>query len=151
MRRREFLIVSSMSAAAVSITSRAQAAMGSPAGTVTGAAVGSPPALASAGARSLIDVHAIVYDSRYPIARELAQRRVEQGAQAFSTGECMVSLWRGTLAECIERGETRIAGFTTYSDFTIARECARDHGLRVLEEKWCRDCPGTFVSWLIGH
>lgn len=127
MQRREFLVVSSMGAVA------------------SATAWAAPNVLSSPN-----DVDVIVYDSRYPVARDIAQRQVEQGARAFESEACMVSLWRGPLAEVIERGETRIAGFTTYSDFTLARECARERGLRVLEERWCRECPGSFVSWRIG-
>lgn len=47
-------------------------------------------------------------------------------------------------------GTLRIAGATLYSDFAIARDCARDLGLRVLREEWLSDAQATLVTWLIG-
>jgi hypothetical protein len=137
MRRREFLIASSMGGALL-IASRAGAGIAGSGGPSPTAEV--PPSA----------FHAVVYEPRYPVACEFAQRQIERGARAFGTNECMVRLWRGPLTEPLARGDTRIAGLTLYSDFAIARDCARDRGLRVLQEGWCRDCSVTLVSWLIG-
>lgn len=143
MRRREFLVASSMSAVALPLASRANAARAS-------ATPGATTIASGAEGASVLDVHAVVYEARYLAACEFAQRQAERGARVFDTEGCMVSLWRGPLAELVNRGEARVAGLTTYSDFSIARECARDRGLRVLHETWCRDTPVALVHWLIG-
>jgi hypothetical protein len=125
MHRREFLIASSMGAAALSIASRANA---------------TPRDIP----------RAVVYETRYLAACEFAREHAEHGATVFGADGGMVQLWRGPLAEIASRGEARIAGLTTYSDFSIARACAREHGLRVLQESWNRETPVALVHWLIG-
>ncbi|MEJ1966640.1 MAG: hypothetical protein WDO56_35905 [Gammaproteobacteria bacterium] len=136
MRRRDFLITGS-----------------------TGAMIAMAlPAMAKGVDPAVLDV--VLYEPRYLAAREFASRMVDRGARAFGTDECIVQLWRGVLADSLDLGETRIAGLTLHSDFEIARECARDEGLRVLRESLCR-CEAssltngtsrsvTLVSWLIG-
>ncbi len=137
MHRREFLIATSMGAAAFSTAFRAQSAscearsVDAPAGADTAA-------------------QAVVYDSGNSAAREFAQAYSERGAQIFAANECMVRLWRDPLTQIVSHADVRIAGLTTYSDFSMARECAREHGLRVLHESWHRDSSVTLVQWLIG-
>lgn len=131
MHRRQFLIVSSMGAAVAAATRTGLA----------GAAVESHPP---------IPVQAVLYEPRYLIARQFANRHAASGIRLFGTNECMVRLWRGDLAKSVDRGSARIAGLTLYSDFAMARDCARDQGLKVLHEEWCREAPRTLVSWLMG-
>jgi hypothetical protein len=137
MHRREFLIATSMGAAALSIASRAQ---------------GSPrdanPVFAPAAADGA--AHAVVWQPGIPAADEFARAQAERGARVFAANECMIRLWRGPLAQMLSRADVRIAGLTTYADFSIARECAREHGLRVLRESWHRDSSVALVQWFIG-
>lgn len=95
-------------------------------------------------------IDAIVYDPRYSAARDLAQRHATRGVRLFETNDCIVRLWRGPLSREPGSASTRIAGFTPYSDFAMARDCARDRGLRVIHEEWCRAPPVTLVLWLMG-
>ncbi len=145
MHRREFLIATSMGAAAFSTAFRAQSAS-CEARSVDAPA--DPGAAAPAGADTA--AQAVVYDSGNSAAREFAQAHSERGAQLFAANECMVRLWRDPLTQIVSHADVRIAGLTTYSDFSMARECAREHGLRVLQESWHRDSSVTLVQWLIG-
>lgn len=140
MHRREFLIAASMSAVLPAASSAGSAAAASKAGIAT----------AGPGDGRSTDVLAVVYDPRYLAAREFAQWHSERGARAFDTNGCIVRLWRGPLADFVNTEETRIAGLTLYSDFEMARDCARERGLGVLHEDWCRSGPVTLISWLIG-
>jgi hypothetical protein len=146
MRRRAFLIASSMSAA-LTLASRAGA------GIAGSGIVGTGSEGADlAGSAVPLPVDAFIYEARYPLAYTLARQEAERGVRAFAMEGCMVQLWRGPLGELLSGAGSpaRIAGVTLYSDFTIARDCARERGLRVLNETWCRDCNVSLVSWLIG-
>lgn len=143
MRRREFLITSSLSAAALSVAARASVPVPNAAQTSAGNS-------GFTAGRSSPEAQAVVYEPRYVAACEFAREHAGRGAQVFGADGGMVQLWRGPLAEVVSRGEARIAGITSYSDFALARECARDHGLKVLHESWCRDTPVALVHWLIG-
>ncbi len=130
MRRREFLIVSSVGGGVVHDGSCNRC---------TPCPNASP---------SLI--RAVVYAPKYAAASELARQHATRGIPTFKTDECMVRLWRGPLAQLKEGGGLRIEGVTLYSDFTIARDCARDLGCRVLREEWLNDGPVALVRWLVG-
>ena len=132
MRRREFLIASSLGVALCGAVARA--------GTQAAAHRGASPA----------DVHAVVYEPRYPVARDFARAHASRGIQIFRADDCMVRLWRGPLARWPKGHAIRIAGTTLYSDFAIARDCARDLGLVVIREEWRKAAPGTLINWLIG-
>jgi hypothetical protein len=188
MRRREFLIVSSVGAAFASVARAAPAGAFAawPGGTVRGAA--EAPHGAGAGTEAVFaDVHAVVYEPRYAISRDFARQHEMRGVPVFRSDQCMVRLWRGPLVGRPEPGGAvthsgprraahrlpaapsahidgslriagavrspdalRIAGVTLYSDFAIARDCARDMGVRVLREEWLSDAPAALVTWLIG-
>ncbi|MEJ0039677.1 MAG: hypothetical protein WDO68_27140 [Gammaproteobacteria bacterium] len=152
MHRREFLIASSMSAA-LSVAGGADCGRAaeadprlSPRADAASAASSGPASRSIQSTR----VHAALYEPRYLAAREFAQLQVAHGVRTFGTNECIVSLWRGPLAEFLEREEACMAGLTLYSDFAIVSECARDRGLKVLHEGWCKSGPVTLASWLIG-
>ena len=131
MYRREFLLASSMGAAGVAVARTGLAGDG------------------LKSSRPLIRV--VLYDPGYLIAREFANRHALRGISVFSTAECMVRLWRGPLAQSAGRSDACVAGLTQYSHFAMARDCARDQGLKVLHEEWSREAPSrTLISWLIG-
>lgn len=146
MRRREFLIAGSLGAAFGATVAR-----GTTLATGSGMAVVRGSTLAGASeTASPADIHALVYEPRCTVARDIAERHARRGVQVFSTDECMVRLWRGPLAQQGRGGSIRIAGTTLYSDFAIARDCARERGLTVMSEGWLKGAPFTLVKWLIG-
>lgn len=132
MQRREFLVLSSMSVVGWSATWRADVRAAVPQGLFSSQA------------------QAVIYDPRYPAARDLMEQQLAGGARAFATDECIVRLWRGPLTQIVDDGANRIAGVTAYSDFALLRECARERGFRVLHEEWRKDLPVTLVFWVLG-
>jgi hypothetical protein len=148
MRRREFLIASSLGAA---FSAAVAWSAGFPLAAASGVSPASRRVLLSAFTASSADIHAAVYEPRYAIARDFARQHAARGIPAFRADDCMVRLWRGSLARVPLQGEAlRIAGTTLYSDFAIARDCARELGLKVLREEWLKAAPVTLVHWLIG-
>jgi hypothetical protein len=67
-----------------------------------------------------------VYDERYADCTIFAEALIRQGAVAFPADGDSVRLWYGSLREHLARHPGRIAGFTTYADFSVSQSCGRE-------------------------
>jgi hypothetical protein len=79
-------------------------------------------------------ISAVVYDERYADCRLFAGALVRQGAVAFPARSDSVQLWYGALREHLARHPGRVAGFTTYADFSASQACGRELSLITLYE-----------------
>jgi hypothetical protein len=84
----------------------------------------------------------VIYDERHADARAFAEHLQRQGATTFATRGDASGLWYGGAPL---RNGGAIAGLTTWSDFVIARSCAREFGLRLRTS----GRPGQLIAWLL--
>ena len=92
------------------------------------------PAAGIAGAKDEANqTLAVVQDPAYRRSREFASLLVARGARLFTPEDDMLGLWHGPLAAFSRAaGPMRLAGLTTWSDFLVLRDCARQAGMAPL-------------------
>lgn len=123
------------------------------------AALAIPPANAAiekSAAGSQAPRLAVVQDPAYVRSREYAALLVERGAQLF-TSDDMLGLWRSELAAFRQHAGAalRLTGLTTWSDFIVLRDCAREVRLKplsVLDQDAGRAATkrATLYAWVLG-
>ena len=79
-------------------------------------------------------VTAVVFDERYPDCREFAEALALRGAKPFATNQDAAQLWYGGLRAHLAQNPGRVAGLTTYADFSVSLACGRELGLARLYE-----------------
>jgi hypothetical protein len=75
-----------------------------------------------------------VFDERYPDCRLFADALAGQGAIAFPANADSAQLWYGSLRAHLAQHPGRIAGLTTYADFTVSQACGRELNLATIYE-----------------
>ena len=80
----------------------------------------------------LSPITAVVYDERYADCRLFADALIRQGAVAFPANGDSAQLWYGSLRAHLSRHPGRVAGLTTYADFSVSQGCGRELGLAEL-------------------
>ena len=88
----------------------------------------------SVAPRQVTPISAVVYDERYADCRLFAAALVSQGAVAFPANADSAQLWYGSLRAHLARRPGRVAGLTTYADFTVSQACGRELNLATLYE-----------------
>ncbi len=79
-------------------------------------------------------ITAVVYDERYADCTLFADALIRQGAVAFPANGDSAQLWYGSLRARLLRHPGRVAGLTTYADFSVSQGCGRELGLATLYE-----------------
>jgi hypothetical protein len=87
-------------------------------------------------------ITAVVYDERYTDCRMFTEAFTRAGAVAFATNGDSASLWYGSLRAHLAQHGGRVAGFTTYSDFSVSQSCGRELNLKLLYEG-AHDCRAS--------
>src|SRR5271170_2462866 len=106
---------------------------------IPGAIWGSTPPAANAAPESaasivLPPITAVVYDERYADCKLFADALVRHGAVAFPADADSAQLWYGSLRAHLARRPGRVAGLTTYADFSVSQSCGREQNLATLYE-----------------
>jgi len=96
------------------------------------------PVAAAAGvsqaAQAVVSITAVVFDERYPDCRKFADALEKRGAKAFATNQDAVQLWYGSLRAHLAEHPGRVAGLTTYADFSVSQSCGRELDLARIYE-----------------
>jgi hypothetical protein len=79
-------------------------------------------------------ITAVIYDERYADCKLFAEALVRQGAVAFPANSDSAQLWYGSLRAHLEQHAGRVAGLTTYADFSVSQSCGRELNLATLYE-----------------
>jgi len=79
-------------------------------------------------------ITAVVFDERYPDCQIFADALERHGAKAFATNQDAVQLWYGPLRIYLAEHPGRVAGLTTYADFSVSRACGRELKLTKIYE-----------------
>ncbi len=79
-------------------------------------------------------ITAVVYDERYADCRLFADALIRQGAVAFPANGDSAQLWYGSLRAHLAQHAGRVAGLTTYADFSVSQSCGRELSLATLYE-----------------
>jgi hypothetical protein len=79
-------------------------------------------------------ITAVIYDERYADCRLFADALTRQGAVAFPANGDSAQLWYGLLRAHLSRHPGRVAGLTTYADFSVSQGCGRELRLATLSE-----------------
>ena len=79
-------------------------------------------------------ISAVVFDERYPDCKLFADALVRQGAVAFAANADSAQLWYGSLRAHLAQHPGRVAGLTTYADFSVSQSCGREQNLATLYE-----------------
>lgn len=79
-------------------------------------------------------ITAVVFDERYADCKIFADALVRQGAVAFPANADSAELWYGSLRAHLARHPGRVAGLTTYADFSVSQSCGRELALATLYE-----------------
>jgi hypothetical protein len=106
---------------------------------IPGAIWGAVPVAAGAESadevsRAVVPITAVVYDERYADCRAFADALARRGAKAFATNADAAQLWHGPLRAYVERNPGRVAGLTTYADFSVSQACGRELSFAQLYE-----------------
>jgi hypothetical protein len=106
---------------------------------IPGAIWRSSPATANAapepaGWRILPPISAVVYDGRYVDCKLFADALIRQGAVAFPANADSAQLWYGLLRTHLAQHAGRVAGLTSYADFSVSQACGRELSLATLYE-----------------
>jgi hypothetical protein len=125
MNRRDFL----MRAGAAAIVPAA----------IPGAIWGSSPDAShispeQAASQASTSITAVVYDERYTDCALFAAALIRQGAVGFPASGDSAQLWYGLLGAHLAQRPGRVAGLTTYADFSISQACGRELNLAALYE-----------------
>ncbi len=100
---------------------------------IPGALWGSAP-VATPAAPIVPPISAVVYDERYADCKIFADALVRHGAVAFAANADSAQLWYGSLRAHLARHPGRVAGLTTYADFSVSQACGRELNLTMLCE-----------------
>jgi hypothetical protein len=84
--------------------------------------------------RTIAPIAAVVYDDRYADCRAFAGALARRGAKAFATNFDAARLWYGPLRAHLAQNPGRIAGLTTYADFSVSHACGRELNFAQLYE-----------------
>lgn len=84
--------------------------------------------------QAVLPVTAVVFDERYPDCRDFAETLEKRGAKAFPTNQDAVQLWYGALRAYLAEHPGRVAGLTTYADFSVSQACGRELNLAQIYE-----------------
>jgi hypothetical protein len=76
--------------------------------------------------RTFAPITAVVYDDRYADCKAFADALARRGARAFGTNADAAQLWYGPLRTHVAQNLGRIAGLTTYADFSVSQACGRE-------------------------
>jgi len=79
-------------------------------------------------------ISAVVYDERYADCKSFADALVRYGAVAFPANADSAQLWYGSLRVHLAEYPGRVAGLTTYADFSVSQACGRELNLATLYE-----------------
>jgi hypothetical protein len=92
---------------------------------------------------------AVIFDSRFPIARNFAAAACGKGQRTLAIQGDVTALWRDELRVRWDAGAAAIAGMTTERSFFCLEQLAKDHWLRVVTR---RSVPLNehLVWWVIG-
>jgi hypothetical protein len=74
-------------------------------------------------------ITAVVYDQRYTDCTLFAAALVRLGAVGFPANGDSAQLWYGLLGAHLAQNAGRIAGLTTYADFSVSQTCGRELNL----------------------
>jgi TAT (twin-arginine translocation) pathway signal sequence len=100
---------------------------------IRGVLWGSGPVTATASP-VIPPISAVVYDERYADCRIFADALVRHGAVAFEANADSAQLWYGLLRAHLAQHPGRVAGLTTYADFSVSQACGRELNLATLYE-----------------
>jgi hypothetical protein len=89
---------------------------------------------ATAASPAVVPISAVVFDERYADCKLFADALVRQGAVAFPTNADSAQLWYGSLRAHLAQHPGRVAGLTTYADFTVSQACGRELNLATIYE-----------------
>jgi hypothetical protein len=87
---------------------------------------------AQESSRGTVPITAVVFDDRYTDCKTFADALVDRGAKAFATNADAVQLWYGPLGAHLAQNPGRVAGLTTYADFSASQACGRELNLAPL-------------------
>lgn len=76
--------------------------------------------------RELAPISAVVFDERYPDCKAFADLLASRGAKPFATNQDAAQLWYGPLRAHLAEHPRRVAGLTTYADFSVSQACGRE-------------------------
>jgi len=79
-------------------------------------------------------ITAVVFDNRYADCQAFADALARRGARAFATNADAAQLWYGPLRAHVAQHPGRVAGLTTYADFSVSQACGRELGFAQLYE-----------------
>jgi hypothetical protein len=77
---------------------------------------------------------AVVYDERYTDCTVFAAELIRHGAVGFPAHGDSAELWYGLLGAHVAQNSGRVAGLTTYADFSVSQACGRELNLATLYE-----------------
>jgi len=77
-------------------------------------------------AQTAAPITAVVFDERYADCRLFADALEKRGAKAFAANQDAVQLWYGALRVYLAEHPGRVAGLTTYADFSVSQACGRE-------------------------
>jgi hypothetical protein len=100
---------------------------------IPGAIWGSSPVPATA-APVFPPISAVVFDERYADCKIFADAFVRRGAVAYAANADSAQLWYGSLRAHLAQFPGRVAGLTTYADFSVSQACGRELNLATLYE-----------------
>lgn len=84
--------------------------------------------------RNIVPIVAVVFDERYADCKAFADALADRGAKSFATNADAVQLWYGPLRAYLAQNPGRVAGLTTYADFSVSRVCGRELNFAQLYE-----------------
>jgi hypothetical protein len=84
--------------------------------------------------RNIVPIVAVVYDERYADCKAFADALANRGAKPFATNADAVQLWYGPLGAHLAQHPGRVAGLTTYADFSASQACGRELNFAQLYE-----------------
>jgi hypothetical protein len=82
-----------------------------------------------AALQASMSITAVVYDERYTDCALFAAALIRQGAVGFPTSGDSAQLWYGLLGAHLAQRPGRVAGLTTYADFSVSQACGRELNL----------------------
>lgn len=88
----------------------------------------------SQAAQAVVPITAVVFDERYLDCRNFAETLEGRGSKAFATNQDAVQLWYGALRAYLAEHPGRVAGLTTYADFSVSQACGRELRLAQIYE-----------------
>lgn len=83
---------------------------------------------------AIAPITAVVFDDRYADCQAFADALARRGAKAFATNADAAQLWYGPLRAHLAQHPGRVAGLTTYADFSVSQACGRELGFAQLYE-----------------